>query len=595
MSVDDDIREAMRLQQIVIDHHGDAYVEACPGAGKTRTLVQRVERLSRAPAPRKGIAVLSFTNTAVDEFKERCHAQGILERMGFPNFIGTFDGFLHHFLVLPFGVPGCARRPVIVDSWDDIEVTHGIRGEQARPIKLSRFDAATGGIDLSSIRDNRIATVVRQYQKEYEAAARRRRKGLNDQGHLCTDDARLVVQRFLANRPQADAVGKALAARFGEVIVDEAQDCNSEDVVVLEWLKRHGIRLMVVCDPDQAIFEFRKGTNGAFRTFVQGFPVLRMNGNFRSSKNICAAVGTMRTRSAMDMAVGDHHDAPHPIILIPYGNTAKSEIGTKFTTLAANVGITECIVLAHKRRLAEQASGAPPLPSGTGGKLARLARLAVAFHALATSGRQREATLRAMIRLVMEIEGRHADEVASLRPLTESPELDRSYRRKAIEILAGLPATHTEIGVDGWADRARALVVKMVPLPEGKTIKQALPNGNDWHKELEVPPASDVPCATVHEAKGRDYDAVCLVLEKESRDAVTAWQSRASDTSEALRVLYVGATRAKRMLAIALPDQFLAQIEAVLTGGSVPYRKEGLTAAAPTAPRRLGGKRRVGK
>lgn len=595
MSFEDSRQEAERLQKAVVDHVGDAYVEACPGAGKTRTLVHRVSRISKSLPPRQGIAVLSFTNSAVDEFKKRCHEHGILRNLGYPHFIGTFDGFLNHFLVMPFGIPGCTSRPVIVDSWNDITVTPGIRGVQARAIGLSRFDAATGDIDLSTIRDQRIAGVVRRYQTDYVAAAKRRRKALNDKGLLCADDARQVVKQFLADLPRAHAVGRALAERFSEVIVDEAQDCNADDVAVLEWLKRHGIPLLVVCDPDQAIFQFRKGTNGALATFVQGLPILSMNGNFRSSKIICALAGSMRTRGTIDLAVGTHHDVPHPIVLIPYGNTAGSDIGTEFKKLAADLEVTDCIVLAHKRRLAEQASGAPSHSSGAGGRLARLARMVVSFHAPATSGKQREATVRAMIRLFMEIEGRHEDEVASLRPLAESPEVNREYRRKAIEVLAGLPSSYTAIGIDGWAERARILMAKTITVAEGKSIRQALPSSNDWHRELEAPPTANIPCATVHEAKGRDYDSVCVVLDKDSKDAVADWKHRASSTSEALRVLYVGVTRAKRLLAIALPNDLLAQVEAILTEGDVPYRKAESAAATMAAPRRRGEKRFAGR
>jgi len=595
MSIEEDHQAAENLQQAVIDHVGNAYVEACPGAGKTRTLVQRVERLSRVIAPRKGIAVLSFTNSAVDEFKERCRSYGILERLLYPSFIGTFDGFLNHFLLMPFGIPGCPHRPVIVDSWDGIEVTHGIQGIAARPVPLSRFDAATGRIDLSAVRDPRIVTAVQPHQAEYEEVARWRRRALNAKGLLCADDARLVVKRILSDRPKADAIGKALAARFSEVIVDEAQDCNADDVAVLQWLKRHGIPLVVLCDPDQAIYGFRKGTNEALRTFIQDFPPLTMNGNFRSSRIICTAAGTMRARGTTDLAVGDCHDATDPIILMPYGNKAKPGIGTKFIALATALGVTESIVLAHKRRVAEQASGTPSQHASSSGKLARIARLVVDFHSPTTTGRQRDARLKSMIRLLLEIEGKEPDEVASLRSLAESPELDRLHRRKAIEVLAGLPHVYTGLGIDGWADLARNLVGKMITLPTGKTIRQILPNGNDWHKELETTPATGLPCATVHEAKGQDFEGVCLVLEKESEGAVTAWKDRASNESEALRVIYVGATRAKRLLVIALPTCLLARVETILAANNVHCRIEKATGATPGAPRNPGSGKEQGR
>lgn len=581
MTVLDDREEAERHQQAVIDHNGEGYVEACPGSGKTRTLVHRVARISAVAKPRSGIAVLSFTNSAVDEFRERCCGQSILERLCFPNFIGTFDGFLNQFVVLPFGIPGCESRPVIVDSWKDALV---IPKGGGKGIELSRFDAATGKIDPSKNRE--VAGLLKEKQADYEKAASGYRAALNRKGLLCAEDARLVVKKFLTDRMRADAVGKALAARFREVLVDEAQDCNADDVAVLEWLKGHGIPLVVVCDPDQAIFEFRKGKSDSFRTFATGFPRLMMNGNFRSSKTICAAAGTMRTRGSADLAVGDHHDANFPVILIPYGKKATPVIGAKFTALASELGVTDCIVLAHKRLLAERASGAPSHPSGAGGKLTRLARLVAAFNVPGITGKQRDATLKAMIRLLMEIEGRPADEIVSLRPLAASPEMDREFRRKAIEVLTGLPTSCDDVGRDGWMQRARTLVGKMVALEGGKTIKQTLPDGGDWQKELGAPPLSaTAPCATVHEAKGRHYDGVCLVLDKDSENAVADWENRASATSEALRVLYVGLTRAKRLLVIALPTELLARVDVILSAGGVPCQKEEFAATA-SGPRR---------
>lgn len=589
MTVEDDRREAERLQRLVVDHKGRAaYVSACPGAGKTSTMVRRVQRLSSTSAPRRGVAVLSFTNAAVDEFRKRCREQGILEPLRFPHFISTFDSFLNHFLVMPFGAPSCTSRPMIVDSWDHIKITHGKAGTGAFPLQLSRFDADTGVMDPSTLNDKRIPKGVFQHQLAYEARARQRRKALNGQGLLSADDARLLVRRFLDDKSRADAVGRSVAARFSEVIVDEAQDCNDDDAVVLEWLKRHDVSLLVVCDPDQAIFEFRKRTNGAFRTFVHGLPALTMRGNFRSSRNICAVAGTMRSSRSTDLVVGPNHDVPHPIALIPYMKSAAREIGVAFKKQSAIFRAANCMLLAHKRSLALRASGAPPVPSAAGGRLRRLARLVVAFHASAVTGKQRESTVKAMIRLLLEIEGKPEDDVASLRLLAKSPEVDRAYRRKAFEILAGLPPTHSEIGVDEWADMARTLVAQRVALADRRSIKQELQNRDDWHATLKASAAPTLPCATVHEAKGRDYEAVCLVLDNGSEAAVTAWENGDSDNSESLRVLYVGVTRAEKFLAIAAPVDLLDRIEAILAATGVPTIKEPCSRSPPEVSKRTG-------
>jgi len=110
-------------QQIIIDHVGAAFVTACPGAGKTRTMVERARRLLSNPADRRGVAFLSFTNAAVDELQARLRTFGVLPSPLFPSFIGTFDRFLWQFLISPFGIPGCERVPKLVPDKSNWHVT----------------------------------------------------------------------------------------------------------------------------------------------------------------------------------------------------------------------------------------------------------------------------------------------------------------------------------------------------------------------------------------------------------------------------------------------------------------------------------------
>ena len=58
-------------QMAVIGHNGSAFVSACPGAGKTRVLVERARALLKDKATGKGIAFLSFTRSAVSELERR--------------------------------------------------------------------------------------------------------------------------------------------------------------------------------------------------------------------------------------------------------------------------------------------------------------------------------------------------------------------------------------------------------------------------------------------------------------------------------------------------------------------------------------------
>ena len=55
--------------------------------------------------------------------------------------------------------------------------------------------------------------------------------------------------------------------RFQELIVDEFQDCDETEYHLLARLKHAGIHVVVVADPDQAIYEFRQTSTGLYEAF----------------------------------------------------------------------------------------------------------------------------------------------------------------------------------------------------------------------------------------------------------------------------------------------------------------------------------------
>jgi DNA helicase-2/ATP-dependent DNA helicase PcrA len=82
-------------QRAVINSDGAAFVQACPGAGKTETIVGRVGALISGLAPRRGVAVLSFTNAALEEFTCRCRDASFDRVLRHPHYVGTFDAFIN--------------------------------------------------------------------------------------------------------------------------------------------------------------------------------------------------------------------------------------------------------------------------------------------------------------------------------------------------------------------------------------------------------------------------------------------------------------------------------------------------------------------
>lgn len=105
-------RAANEQQRRVVVESAPFFVEACPGAGKTRAIVDR--HLTKAVSDRPGRAMVSFTRASSAELRRRCQLKGRPELAEFPHFIGTIDRFLWQYLVRPALLPD--RRWERIDS-----------------------------------------------------------------------------------------------------------------------------------------------------------------------------------------------------------------------------------------------------------------------------------------------------------------------------------------------------------------------------------------------------------------------------------------------------------------------------------------------
>ncbi len=548
--------------------------------------------MSRTLPPRKGIAVLSFTNTAVDEFKERCHALCLEHVLQHPGFVGTFDSFVRHFIVLSAGIPGVDTRPAIVDRWKRLGIDVRLGGQNAfrgSGVSLDDFDALDGTIDPSTIGHAGLRADVQAHRMDYEEAAASRRRNLLRKGYLSAADARVIAIKNLEREGWADSLGEALAARFEEIIVDEAQDCNPFDLALLDWLREHGLSVTVVCDPDQAIYGFRRGNPdpdklSEFAAKYDNAIRLNLTGNFRSSAPICSIAATLRERADPDEAVGETGGCHTPVQILVYGNAAvPPAIGRAFSALAGDQRIEpeQKFILAHKRKAAREAAGFLSGSESAGtSKVAIIAGAIGSFWSSSGSNRARETALRDVERLILQLMGKIEDG-EPVQKATERNEIDsRWLRRTALELVTCLPATcdDTDAGRATWLTALHE-AVRQCGLEYAAGVTETnffTRRGNqDWNQSLQPAPALTIRCATVHEAKGREYDAVCLVIPpnraplNHTEQLFTAWERRAND--EAKRVAYVGITRAKKLITVAVPAAYRDRLAAILDGAGVAW------------------------
>lgn len=555
-------------QKRIIEHDGSAFIAACPGAGKTRVIVERARRLLSGRTPVQGIAFLSFTIAAVSELENRLRREGLVETPAFPHFIGTFDAFLWQFLIAPFGLEGCAHRPRLIPDKGD-RIIQPFAAAQALP--LDCFDRATGTAIAAKLTRHGFRARI----AAHETSARNTRIRFLERGELDFADARDIALARLRSPECSAVLASAFAARFQELIVDEAQDCNPVDLEIIRWFKDAGVPVKVICDPNQAIYGFRGGVTRELSQFADGFDdaeKLSVTGNFRSSRHIARAIVALRPpslRAAVDEAVGEHRDDPTVIHILSYSSRGvPATVGTKFRELTEAMALPpcDCPIVAATRRTGANALGHPQ-DTGIRDLSYRLAVAVSEYHFAFDLGGRKEA-LTAIHRVILEIQGGMGTRTYH-QQLAESEDAVEGWRPRVLAIAEALRFTADRFAnAEAWLSAARQLLAPLLPAGSDQSINRRLRKNADLGAALSAAEPNGHPARTIHSVKGMEFPAVCVVMSSATAKGVIDFLTGITpevDNEEA-RKIYVGASRAERLLAIAVPRTQAGRLRDLMAG-----------------------------
>lgn len=555
--------EPTREQANIIECETEAFISACPGAGKTRTMVERACRKLADRTLRKGIAFLSFTNAAVSELDRRLRAEGVLPAPSFPHFLGTFDGFLWQFFIAPFGIPGSQIQPRLIPDKDSLHVKPF---QNARVLPLRCFDRTTGTVvDAVAAR---LGVKPQTVQPAYVTAARNTWSRLRQQGHLDFADVREIVSGRLADPVFASRLGTGLSNRFAEVIVDEAQDCNPADLRIIQWLRDSQIPTKVICDPHQSIYGFRGGVTDELVAFAETYQPqtrLPMTGNFRASPAICKAIAALRPGACpvVDTALGPHRELTTPIHIIAYaGKGVPPTLGETFRKLTAEFSLptNQCPVLAATNDTAAKATG---LPGDTDSNhlTLQIASAVTAFHC-AADGIARKAALEEFHRALIRVQG-NADGKSYHQHLADNAIAAEQWRPKCLSLMHALGFFPSQFAAAAdWLIKARTLLAPHMPTGGTTSVAQLIKSHADLASTLHAPATSQSPARSIHSVKGLEFPAVCVVMTTSSAKGILSYLQSGAPVAHAeeARKIYVAASRAEKLLVIAVPKSRSKQL-----------------------------------
>ncbi len=563
------------------DADANAFLRACPGAGKTYEVITRFLHRT-VEERRKGVALLSFSNCAVDEAAERCGK--LPEALKPPNFVGTFDAFIHRFITTPH-LAAKGTQPRYVDEWGQIPDTEiRLRGNDRRvPFQLEWFDFEPDG--TCSFDPERSHAGLRKAHRNLAErksgalcrAASYKRKSLIRKGIVSCSAARVIAHGLLSIEATRSTVTERLAARFAEIIVDEMQDCSADELEILQMCRDANIDLVLVADLDQSIYEFRNAVPEAVRAFSDTLTTLPgLMTNRRSTPEISSINNSLRHNHHAESANRTSLETPVYVIV---GEDPTRIRGTFLQLLRQHsVSHNDSIVLGHRQADATRISGNGTSNFSTNDSVASLAiAITEAADELAMPrDRQKPQTkIEAGLLKFLAL----SDVSRSIEDILEQASIDRRWFKRLTASTKTTMRPHIGSGRSVFAQQLKKSL-NAVSWPAGHAINSSAirtPTERSWRAVVTLPePVEDaIRSSTIHGVKGQEFDAVLLAIPESLRrdgDNLTVLDHWEQDCpTEARRVLYVGASRASNLLAVTVASLHRDQMMRILEQDGVVY------------------------
>ena len=565
MATADQLREAILAQnptdqqkEAIFAEELEFLLRAAPGSGKTWTSCRRfIWRAANWPYAVGGLALLSFTNAAIREFKTATIDVGRRDLLSDPNYVGTFDSFVERYILAPFGhlLTGADTRPKLFPGprpgdWNNTKLKVWRDGTGRRKIPVPAWEIIPYP-DGTKLRFKASPT----FGNHPLAAASDAIDELLSLGFYTHAQRVFWACILLFKRPH---IAELLARRFPEIVVDEAQDSNAWLLFLLNSLREKGARITLVGDPDQCIFEFSMAdaTSLPNLKIKWSIPEKPLSQSFRCNNQIAAAVRNVGG-NALFTGAGDGATEWRRAFVVKETSTTFSDGLAAFQRLAdqAGVSISSAAVVGRGHGQLESVRGKVNYTK-LKGKAKRLATAAF----LRDSRQDYRGASQTVERIVRELTG---DDPLWERIDTDPKSPERMAVALAIWQFVKSPDRLTPVSQlgDTWIRSMRTQLASLIEeiglqcdAKLGHHIKatglsaaqKALPL---FESVQEFP---EVRQDTIHQVKGESIDAVLVIGNTRFWNSVMA-AARSGDNTEDRRLAYVAMTRARHLLVVGLP------------------------------------------
>jgi DNA helicase-2/ATP-dependent DNA helicase PcrA len=287
-----------KQQEAVEYTEGPLLILAGAGAGKTKTISERIVHIVRNGTSPRNILAVTFTNKAAKEMRERIINRLVDEKMVDSHnpysdvpVVKTFHGLGLMILSEQFARTGLMKHPTILDSADTLSIIKqalevlGIDPKMYEPSKVRGTISREKG-DFVSQKEYQ-AKVASAFMDVVAKVWRIYDEELHKQKAVDFDD--LIVRAVRLLEEHTD-IREYYQKRFIYVHIDEYQDTNQAQYKMVRYLvSPNKNNICVVGDTDQNIYSWRGANLKNIMNFEKDFEgthIVLLEENYRSTGNI---------------------------------------------------------------------------------------------------------------------------------------------------------------------------------------------------------------------------------------------------------------------------------------------------------------------
>ena len=277
-----------KQRQMVAAKEGPVLVVACPGSGKTTTMIARAKALVDWGVNPSKLLVITFTKQAATHMQQKYEKTYGKDGITF----GTIHSICYRMLQ---SVAGYTKKDILLESEKWAFLARQLHGR----VTAAEMEETISGVmrEISFVKNKCIppeayepdATDKRTFCVLYHAYEDFRKAA----GKIDFDDMLIVAREIFFNNGM---VLEEYRKKYSYIMIDEFQDTNRVQADIFYLLAGENGNILVVGDDDQNVYGFRAADSSIMLDFPKKFPnckIIYLDTNYRSEPEIIKVAGKL--------------------------------------------------------------------------------------------------------------------------------------------------------------------------------------------------------------------------------------------------------------------------------------------------------------